>query len=96
MPAVTNGLKAAPLLGFGSCGTSAQRANCRRAGVLENPKLQFLGDVFATPANWPVHNVFSIGDFILLIGVFVLVHSACGSRVIPRRFRFTAVRSATA
>ncbi len=31
MPAVTNGLKAAPLLGCGSCSTSAQRANCRRA-----------------------------------------------------------------
>jgi hypothetical protein len=30
--------------------------------------------------------VFSIGDAILLIGVFVLVHAACGSRIIPRRF----------
>jgi hypothetical protein len=64
--------------------------------VLENPRLQFLGDVFATPANWPIHNVFSIGDFFLLIGVFVLVHSACGSRAVPRRFRLTGLRSATA
>ncbi len=54
--------------------------------ILENPKLLFLGDVFATPASWPVHNVFSIGDGILLIGVFVLVHVACGSRIVPRRF----------
>ena len=66
------------------------------SAVLPDAKLQFLGDVFATPASLPLHNVFSIGDAILLIGVFVLVHSACGSRVIPRRFRFTAVRSATA
>jgi hypothetical protein len=64
--------------------------------VLENPKLQFLGDVFATPASWPLHNVFSIGDFILLTGVFVLVHSACGSRAMPRRFRMSVVRGATA
>ena len=27
--------------------------------VLEHPKLQFLGDVFATPASWPLHNVYS-------------------------------------
>jgi hypothetical protein len=54
--------------------------------ILANPKLQFLGDIFATPASLPIHNVFSIGDGILLIGVFVLVHAACGSRLIPRRF----------
>ena len=55
--------------------------------VLEDPKLQFLGDVFATPTSLPLHNVFSVGDIILLFGVFVLVHAACGSRVVPRRFR---------
>jgi hypothetical protein len=44
--------------------------------VLEDPKLSL-----------PLHNVFSIGDGILLIGVFVLVHAACGSRIIPRRFQ---------
>jgi hypothetical protein len=54
--------------------------------VLENPRFLFLGDVFATPASWPLHNVFSIGDGILLVGVFVLVHVACGSRLVPRRF----------
>ena len=62
--------------------------------VLEHPRLQFLGDVFPTPPSLPLHNVFSIGDIVLLCGVFVLVHSACGSRLFPRRF--AAVRSATA
>ncbi len=52
--------------------------------VLEHPRLQFLGDVFATPAKWPLHNVFSIGDAILLLGVFILVHAACDSRLFPR------------
>src|SRR3954447_11798661 len=55
--------------------------------VLEHPKLQFLGDVFATPASWPLHNVFSIGDAILLLGVSILVHAACGSRLFPRTRR---------
>src|SRR3954452_4814329 len=52
--------------------------------VLEHPKLQFLGDVFATPASWPLHNVFSIGDAILLLGVWILVHAACHSKLLPR------------
>src|SRR3954465_15862194 len=52
--------------------------------VLEHPKLQFLGDVFATPASWPLHNVFSIGDAILLVGVSILVHAACHSKLPPR------------
>jgi Family of unknown function (DUF5317) len=60
--------------------------------ILAHPKLLFLGDVFATPASWPLHNVFSIGDIILVLGVAVLVHVACGSRVVPRRF----LRPATA
>ncbi|HWK25075.1 MAG TPA: DUF5317 domain-containing protein [Solirubrobacter sp.] len=54
--------------------------------VIENARVQFLGDVFATPASWPLHNVFSVGDGIALLGVFVLVHVACGSRLVPRRF----------
>jgi hypothetical protein len=62
--------------------------------VLEHPRLQFLGDTIPTPASWPLHNVFSIGDLILLVGVTVLVHAACGSRLFPRRF--AALRSATA
>src|SRR3954452_15357717 len=59
--------------------------------VLEHPKLLFLGDVFATPASWPLHNVFSVGDMILIVGVAVLVHVACGSRLVPRRFLRPAV-----
>jgi ABC-type antimicrobial peptide transport system permease subunit len=61
--------------------------------VLAHPKLQFLGDVFATPASWPLHNVFSVGDIVLVLGVAVLVHVACGSRLVPRRF---AARAALA
>jgi hypothetical protein len=80
----------------GSAASRAGEGEFINSRVLENPKLQFLGDVFATPTSFPIHNVFSIGDFILLIGVFVLVHSACGSKAMPRRFRFSAVRSATA
>lgn len=61
--------------------------------VLAHPRLQFLGDVFAIPASWPLHNVFSIGDIVLVLGVAMLVHVACGSRLVPGRL---AARAAAA
>ncbi len=54
--------------------------------ALANPKLAFLGDIVATPASWPVSNVYSVGDLLILSGAFVLLHVACGSRLVPRRF----------
>lgn len=54
--------------------------------VLDHPRLQFLGDILATPASWPVHNVYSVGDLVIVAGIAVLVHVACGSRLgRPRR-----------
>jgi hypothetical protein len=37
----------------------------------------FLGDVFASPASWPLSNVFSIGDICIMLGAicFVWVHT---------------------
>ena len=32
-------------------------------------------------------NVYSVGDLLILTGAFVLLHVACGSRLVPRRFR---------
>jgi hypothetical protein len=55
--------------------------------VLAHPKLLFLGDVIATPSSLPLHTVFSIGDLVLMLGVAVLVHVQCGSRLVPRARR---------
>jgi hypothetical protein len=64
--------------------------------VLAHPKLLFLGDIIATPASLPLHTVFSIGDFVLMAGVAVLVHVQCGSRLVPRRVRARRAEVATA
>jgi hypothetical protein len=48
-----------------------------------DPHLLFLGDVFAVPASWPVTNVYSVGDVLIVAGAFVLLHVACGSRIAP-------------
>jgi hypothetical protein len=60
------------------------------AGAVENPRLLFLGDVFATPSWFPFYNVFSVGDSVIVLGVLTLLHGACGSRLVPRRWRTPA------
>ena len=57
------------------------------SGVQTNPRLLFLGDIWSIPEGWPFANVFSIGDVIIAIGVAIVIHAICGSRVIPARFR---------
>ncbi len=49
--------------------------------MVEHPKLLFLGDIFPIPAGWPLSNVFSIGDVLLVIGAAVVLHSLSGSRL---------------
>ena len=45
--------------------------------ALSDPKLLFLGDVFAIPAGWPLANVFSIGDVLIVLGGTYLAHRWC-------------------
>jgi hypothetical protein len=53
--------------------------------VLPDPRLAFLGDVFAIPRGWPLANVFSVGDVLIAVGAVVAVHGICGSRPPWRR-----------
>lgn len=46
--------------------------------VLEDPVLLWLGDVFAWPAPLPLANTFSVGDVLIVVGVWVAAWS--GSR----------------
>ena len=59
------------------------------SGVVDAPRLLFLGDVIATPRSWPMANVYSVGDCVILLGVVVLLHRVSGSRLLswwpPRR-----------
>ena len=45
------------------------------SAVLANPVLLWFGDVFAWPAPWPLANTFSVGDVLIVIGVFVAAWS---------------------
>lgn len=41
---------------------------------VSDPRLAWLGDVFAVPAGWPLANVFSAGDVLLVVGLVWMVH----------------------
>jgi uncharacterized protein DUF5317 len=45
--------------------------------ALSSPRLAFLGDVFYVPASWPLSNVFSIGDIVIVVGATYLAHRWC-------------------
>lgn len=45
--------------------TTAEFAN---SGVLDNPRLPWLGDYFAWPEPLPLANTFSIGDVLIVLG----------------------------
>jgi Family of unknown function (DUF5317) len=54
--------------------------------AVAEPALLLLGDIFWVPASWPVSNVFSIGDVVIVVGAFLALHTIAGSRLAVRRF----------
>ena len=55
--------------------------------LVSNANVAFLGDVFAIPAGWPGANVFSLGDALMVLGAFLVLHAATGSRLFAARER---------
>jgi uncharacterized protein DUF5317 len=58
--------------GFPSMTTEFENSN-----VVESARLPWLGDVFAIPKGWPLANVFSVGDVVVVIAVAYFAHSWC-------------------
>lgn len=54
--------------------TPGQFAN---SAAVAEPRLAFLGDVFATPSWLPVQSVFSVGDVVIVVGVAVFLAVTC-------------------
>jgi hypothetical protein len=77
MPASEDALRTA--------GLSAKDGDFTNSDVVENAAVPWLGDVFAVPEGWPGANVFSVGDVVIVIGVFLVLHAATGSRLLGRR-----------
>jgi len=62
-----------------TAGLVAEPGQFENSQYLEHARLLFLGDIFPIPESWPLSNVFSIGDVILVIGAAVVLHTAAGS-----------------
>lgn len=45
------------------------------SGYVGTRNLPWLGDIFAVPHGWPLANVFSVGDVLLVVGAGLLVRS---------------------
>ena len=53
------------------------------SSLVQSARVPWMGDVLAVPANWPLSNVFSIGDVAIIVGLTYLVHRTCRSRPAP-------------
>jgi hypothetical protein len=66
-------------------GLPLEHADYINSAVVAHPRLAPLGDVFAVPASFPIHNVYSIGDVLIVVGALVFLHRLSGSRLGGRR-----------
>ena len=47
---------------------AAAEGDFANSDITPDANLAFLGDIFAIPASWPLSNVFSIGDIVIVLG----------------------------
>jgi hypothetical protein len=78
MPADPDALAAA--------GVHQEAGDFANSTTVAHPHLSFLGDVFAVPSSWPVSNVFSVGDVVLVVAALLALQCLCGSRLALPRF----------
>ncbi len=71
MPAAQTALRIAGIDTSGGFANSA---------AVEHPRLLFLGDVIPIPGPWPIGNVLSPGDLLIVVGALILLHTTCRSR----------------
>jgi hypothetical protein len=84
---VNGGVMPASPSALDAAGLPLEHDSYVNSGVVEGARLAFLGDVFAIPEPVPMHNVFSVGDICIGLGVVVAMHGLCGSRLRRRRAR---------
>ena len=79
--AVNDGVMPARRGALEAAGLDVRQGSFANSDLVEGANLAFLGDVFAIPAGWPGANVFSLGDVLMLVGAFLLLHAVSESRV---------------
>ncbi len=82
-----NGVMPASAGALRTAGLASRTGGFANSTDVAHPRLLVLGDIFAIPKSWPLHNVFSIGDVCIAIGAAIAIHAVCGSHVGRRRPR---------
>ena len=82
--AANSGVMPASPAALAAAGLPADEPGFQSSAAVDDPRLAFLGDVFAVPSSWPLSNVFSVGDVLIGVGLAWGVHRVCGSRLVPR------------
>jgi hypothetical protein len=75
--AANGGVMPASASAVRSAGLAPADPTTANSMVVHGARLLALGDVFALPHWLPVANVFSVGDVLIAVGAFVVVHRAC-------------------
>ena len=75
--AVNDGTMPASAAAVRRAGLPLTEETYSNSGVLPHPHLAPLGDVLASPSWLPLHNVYSAGDVLVLLGALWLVHRTC-------------------
>ena len=89
--AANGGVMPAAPRALDGAGFALDPAGVTNSGAVSHPHLQFLGDVFWIPSSFPMSNVFSVGDVLILVGALLALHCICASRLALRRFAVPAV-----
>jgi len=80
-----NGVMPASRVALRAAGNFTDAHGFANSAFLRHPRLLPLGDIFAIPKSWPLHNVYSVGDVCIAVGAIVVVHALSGSRLARRR-----------
>jgi hypothetical protein len=75
-----HGVMPASARALAAAGRTLPPGTFHNSDALAGAHLRFLGDIFALRRGWPLANVFSVGDVILVVGAALLIHTVCASR----------------
>jgi hypothetical protein len=79
--AANGGVMPASATALDAAGKVVNPEEFTNSSAMDDPKLLFLGDVFAWPQPLPLANVFSVGDVVLVVGAGMFLHTTSGSRL---------------
>ncbi len=85
--AANGGVMPASPSALASAGLPMATVEFSNSTAVESARLAFLGDIWAIPEGWPLSNVFSLGDVLLVIGAAVFLHRICQSTRLPATLR---------